>query len=321
MGQISFDIEHPLVTGLTAVNVGRYSITAAYVACFYDWVISLDQEVAFIHPAPWNAVKCAYLFCRYYPLAVAPFHFWGFVGDHEQRVCETYYPALYACTIPMILSAQFILMLRTYAFSGKKKWVLAVLSITLLGLLGVTIWVMSRELSLQLLFVLVNRTGCFAMSDQPTLSATGTVSVHTPLGYHLGIISIISTFFDFLNMFIVIRRCIQERGILGPLGQSFLKQGILVYVIMTASNVLAMVTFDSPQLMHDSKSIGPWFAYILPSTLACRLVLMLRRSASPTETELRFEYSHMINEALEMICEETPKNFIPSISTNDQALP
>jgi hypothetical protein len=38
-------------------------------------------------------------------------------------------------------------MLRTYAFSGKKKWVLAILSITLLGLVGFTIWVMSRELT------------------------------------------------------------------------------------------------------------------------------------------------------------------------------
>jgi hypothetical protein len=38
-------------------------------------------------------------------------------------------------------------MLRTYAFSGMKKWVLAILSITLLGLVGVTIWVMSKELS------------------------------------------------------------------------------------------------------------------------------------------------------------------------------
>jgi hypothetical protein len=47
-------------------------------------------------------VKCAYLFCRYYPLAIAPFHFWGFMGDHEKRVCESYYPALYYCTIPMV---------------------------------------------------------------------------------------------------------------------------------------------------------------------------------------------------------------------------
>ena len=39
-----------------------------------------------------------------------------------------------------------ILMLRTYAFSGRKRWVLAVLSIMFFGLFGVTVWVMSREL-------------------------------------------------------------------------------------------------------------------------------------------------------------------------------
>jgi hypothetical protein len=213
-------------------------------------------------------VKGAYLFCRYYPLAIAPFHFWGFMVDHEKRVCESYYPALYYCTIPTILSAQFILMLRTYAFSGMKKWVLAILSITLLGLVGVTIWVMSKELSLTLMFVLVDRTGCFALSDQPT---TGPISVHEPFDYHLGIISIIAAFFDFLNVFIVVRRCIQERDTLGPLSQSFVKQGILVYAIMTTSNVLTIGAVYSPQAMPEFINIGPAFAYILPSALSCRM--------------------------------------------------
>jgi hypothetical protein len=59
-----------------------------------------------------------------------------------------------------------------------------------------------------------------------------------------------------------VQRCIQERGTLGPLGQSFLKQGrssssqcrsvilillchvgILVYVVMTALNTLSIGTF------------------------------------------------------------------------------
>ncbi|KAN0135310.1 hypothetical protein V8E53_006875 [Lactarius tabidus] len=321
MGQISLNTENPLTTGFDDLTWAlQHHICMFYVACFYDWIISLDQEIAFIHPAPWNAVKCAYLFCRYYPLAIAPFHFWGFMGDHEKRVCESYYPALYYCTIPMILSAQFILMLRTYAFSGKKKWVLAVLSITLLVLLGVTIWVMSKELSLTLLFVLVDRTACFALSDQPTINSTGSILVRDPIDYHLGIISIIAAFFDFLNMFIVVQRCIRERGTLGPLSQSFLKQGIVVYVIMTASNVLSIGCLYSPQLLHDFQSIGPAFAYILPSALSCRLVLMLRRKASPTETELHFEHSHMINEALEMI-DVIPKNFIPSTSTDVQGQP
>ncbi len=55
-------------------------------------------------------------------------------------------------------------------------------------------------------------------------------------------------------------------------------------------------------------------------------VLMLRRKASPTETELRIEYSHMVNEALEMIAvelhtEETSEGFIQSISTDAEAQP
>ena len=53
---------------------------------------------------------------------------------------------------------------------------------------------------------------------------------------------------------------------------------------------------------------------------------MLRRKASPTETELRLERSHMVNEALEMIAvewksEETSMGFIQSISTDAQAQP
>lgn len=48
-------------------------------------------------------------------------------------------------------------------------------------------------------------------------------------------------------------------------------------------------------------------------------VLMLRRKASPTETEIRVEHSHLVNEALEMIAMERrpveiPEGFIPSIS-------
>ena len=47
----------------------------------------------------------------------------------------------------LLISSSVIIMLRTYAFSRKKKWVLAVLSITLLALVSATIWVISKELS------------------------------------------------------------------------------------------------------------------------------------------------------------------------------
>jgi len=51
-------------------------------------------------------------------------------------------------------------------------------------------------------------------------------------------------------------------------------------------------------------------------------LLMLRRKASPTETELRVEYSHVVNEALEMIAIEwRPEDDISSTSTDAHAQP
>ena len=51
-------------------------------------------------------------------------------------------------------------------------------------------------------------------------------------------------------------------------------------------------------------------------------VILLRRKARPTETELQVQYSHMINEALEMIAVEprtgdSADSVIPSIQTDD----
>ncbi|KAH9172074.1 hypothetical protein EDB89DRAFT_1014192 [Lactarius sanguifluus] len=295
-----------LVSGLDAVASGRYCMIAAYSACFYDWVISLDQEVALIYPAPWNSVKAAYLFCRYYPMAIAPFHLWGVVGNHEQRVCESYYHALAACAMPTLLSSQFILMLRTYAFSGRKTRVLVALSITYLGLAGVIIWVLSNELSLAPLFFFTKRNACLAISDEPNITVlVASVShgkvVPAPIAYRVGMISVLATFFDCLNILVVLWHWVRGRNTFGPLGKSFLRQGMLVYVVMTALNTLAICAFLSSYLVRHGLAASSLFSYILPSALACRLVLMLRQKASPTDTKLRLEYSHMVDDALEMI--------------------
>lgn len=43
--------------------------TVASVALyFYDWMLTLEMEVDFIWPAPWNLLKIAYLVQRYLPM-------------------------------------------------------------------------------------------------------------------------------------------------------------------------------------------------------------------------------------------------------------
>jgi hypothetical protein len=88
-------------------------------------------------------------------------------------------------------------MLRTYAFSGRKKAVLALLSIAFFGLVGVILWVISRELSR------LSRSHCspscipdswnrgFAVSDLPAADdilvtvIQGVDAVYVPIGYHM----------------------------------------------------------------------------------------------------------------------------------------
>ncbi|KAH9054028.1 hypothetical protein EDB83DRAFT_1156598 [Lactarius deliciosus] len=126
-------------------------------------------------------------------------------------------------------------------------------------------------------------------------------------------------------MLVVLWFWVQGRDTFGPLGKSFLKQGILVYVVMTALNALSLCAFFSSYLMYHGLAASSLFAYIMPSAMACRLVLMLRQKASPTETKLRLEYSHMVNDALEMIAvEQCPEEvsegmFTLSISTDAEA--
>jgi len=185
-------------------------------------------------------------------------------------------------------------MLRSYAFSGRRRLVLVALLTSFLSIVGYVVWVVSKELSLTALFLIDERSGCFATTNQPNAAD----SLRVIGAYQLGLISVFTAIFDCLNMFIVIWHCVQQRSTLGPLGQSFLKQGVVVYVIMTALNALTIGTYFTSDMLYQAQ--GSWFAYLLPSALACRLVLLLRRKASPTETELHIQYSHMIGEALEM---------------------
>jgi hypothetical protein len=47
----------------------------------------------------------------------------------------------------VLVTYSVILMLRTYAFSGRKIKILTILLITFFGLCGVIVWVISKELT------------------------------------------------------------------------------------------------------------------------------------------------------------------------------
>ena len=162
--------------------------------------------------------------------------------DHTASVCRLYYHALYACMIPTVRSvirptrqslnlryrccrlsvsntlsthpwaivftpdAPVILMLRSYAFTGRKRPILVVLSLSFFSIVGFAVWVMSRQLDcsspariirsllkpfqkpVSALFLINERSGCFATSNQPfsgSVEAVGAYQLGVRAGLYL----------------------------------------------------------------------------------------------------------------------------------------
>ncbi|KAA1469931.1 hypothetical protein DENSPDRAFT_835624 [Dentipellis sp. KUC8613] len=272
------------------IDVGRYSILACYTLIVYDWLISISDEYTLIHQARWTWVKAAYLWCRYYPLLVFPFHIWGWVVDHDGETCADIVHPLYATLIPLQLSAQVVLMLRAYAFAGRDSRILYGLCFGLAALLGVDIYVWGFDVQLvSTLFSVLGQSGCFATTD---ISASqGAI--------HISLTFLTAFAYDLLTMSIVIIHCFRIRSTQGSLGASFLTQGVLVFMSMTTLNIFSAAMYLSSNKTFNG--IGSYFALLLPDVLACRLVLMLRRRVSPTESVRQRECSQLVRDALELL--------------------
>ncbi|KAI0322004.1 hypothetical protein OF83DRAFT_1167912 [Amylostereum chailletii] len=322
---------HSSAVALTSVGAARYTLVAIFL---YDWAVwyvlhlttpsctSLNQfhvrrgfstEVELVHRSRWTPVKAAYLFCRYYPILVGPLFLWAFILDHGEQLCMDVFRPIYFCLIPVQMAPQLILVLRAYAFTGRKRGTLILLGFCLFSLFAASTIVFAHDLVLSTpLFEAVERSGCFAMTDVG--SDIG--------GWHLGAIFSGVFVLDALNVFIVIRHSIKDRATLGSLGEAFLKQGVIVYVCMTVVNIVSAVMYYIPA--RELNGIGSWLAWLLPSVLvnpvptlfrathvtdvstrgpsqACRLVLVLRRKASPTQSEVMHQMSVMVNQALELV--------------------
>jgi hypothetical protein len=278
--------------GATQLLIGRYSVTAVYVVQVYEWLIQLDDEWTLIHQARWTSVKIAYLFCRYYPLLVFPVYLWAWLGDHSSELCQKIIHPLYAFLVPFHLCPQGVILMRAYAFTGRNKFVLAILLPAYLAFITAFSWLLgSQFIYVKDLYFLFGTSACFAndkhAEDGPGFSYTRATRT--------GLVILGSFLLDSLMMSVVILHCIRIRSTQGTLGRTFLKQGAGVFVVMSGLNLLVASIYLGRNRQFDG--VGTPFLMILGPVLACRLVLMLRRTVSPSESEERRRQSCLVREA------------------------
>ncbi|KDQ62513.1 hypothetical protein JAAARDRAFT_462613 [Jaapia argillacea MUCL 33604] len=285
-------LSHYAEIGAWTTLVGRYGITAVYAVQVYEWLIAFDEEWEHIHQRRWTSVKMAYLFCRYWPLCVFPFHMWAWLGDHEQQTCAGIVRVLYALLIPCPLAAQAVMLLRAVAFTGRNSVVLGILGFGYSILTVLQIWIFGTHFVLvEEVFQEFGRSGCFA-NDKIAQEHIFIKQVALPTaGLFLAVF-----LFDVLSIGSIVVHYLRRRSLQIDLGKLFIEQGIAAFVVISVINILSAASYMDSTRVYMGMTLPA--AFIIPDIIACRLILTLRRRASRTEFDELQLQSLVVREAV-----------------------
>ncbi|KAF8876761.1 hypothetical protein BD779DRAFT_136442 [Infundibulicybe gibba] len=274
------------------VRRGRFLMTALYAILVYEWTLLFGQEYILIHrKRRWSSARVAFLVCRYYPLIVWPVLLWAFVQEHNWDICSRVVRPLYLFLIPFQLSSQAVVILRAWAFTGRKRITLVLLCAAYALLLAAEIWVFAD---------FRGSARAHPSSIHPILTnADGSDSLHAIIGnigcvrgladdnrvfaVRTGVLFIASCIVDCLCLLIIAIHCMRLGKFQGPLAQYFLAQGFGAFLVLGLIHITAAVLAFSGTARWAGAIAIP-VPLMLSNIVACRLILGLRRRASQDPT-------------------------------------
>ncbi|KAJ7493282.1 hypothetical protein B0H11DRAFT_2156296 [Mycena galericulata] len=264
-----------IVPALNTIQITRTGVLAVYVLSICEWWETLPTEVELIYPSRWNSIKVAYFLCRYYPLALWPLVIYAYAGDHTAHSCANMTQIVSILLLPMVT----VMLMRAYAFAGRKAKVLALLITVYAGLVGIDIWFFgTNAVSLpDIVYEALGGTGCFPDYGAPGPNR-GTRLIAA------------SSVMDLVSLSIIAIRSTR-----GSLGRIFLRQGFGAFTTVVAVHAIALGVYFDPQTYYNG--VGLPYVLVISNLIACRLILDLRRKALPTETEILRRHSHLVDDA------------------------
>jgi len=278
-------MDFPLVAALQTIEVTRHGVIAVYCLTIYEWLEGLPREIELIYPSRWSSIKLAYFLCRYYALLSWPIILFAYVANHTAQTCTTLmYPANIVL-LPMQLFAQGVMAMRAYAFTGRNKATLGILSVCFGALFAVEVWFFCVDVPPipTATYEILGATGCFP--NYP--NATGKA--------RLAIAMSASIFMDLVSLCVIFVYCARKGTIRGSLGRTFLSQGLFAFAVVLIVHSISMGMYYDPHSFHNG--VGLPCILVVSNIMACRVILDLRRKALPTETELLRQHSVLIEDA------------------------
>ncbi|TFK71405.1 hypothetical protein BDN72DRAFT_456445 [Pluteus cervinus] len=269
------------MSGLTAAP-------AMYTLMIYDFMLLFGQECRLIYTPGWNAVKVAYLCCRFYPMLIWPFFIWTWMGNHTFETCARIQTVRQLLMLPMTLAPQAVMIIRAWAFTDRNRTVLFVLCVFLCSLVGCQIWIYSQIEAGTKLFEFYNTAGCF--NDNSTPKGRQATK-------RIGLILLFSSLLDLVAVFVMLWHYFRTRHLRSPLGFILVRQAVTIFIIIAVLNAIAAASYLSTVFPAILTNMGLVFVLTVPNVLACRLLVQLRKHVSPSDSKRRRDISRVVREA------------------------
>ncbi|KAK7063944.1 hypothetical protein R3P38DRAFT_2821379 [Favolaschia claudopus] len=240
----------------------------------WDWLISIPREIKFVWRTHWTPVKAAYLFCRYWVIAVVPYLLYCFVSDHSLETCQKIYKIPVALAMWNQVGSESVLLIRTYAFFNRNIYVLWFLLCAMAGVIAYQLYVDTTQMLL-LGFVKppFDKGPCFPMSAPHSAHLLGMAFLCiAPL-----LFDTIVTFMTVWKAFTIRRR---NGGPNSRLIQTFLREGVFYYILISIANLINGIFYLQPRQVISAMNIP--LSVMMAPLLACRLILDLRERGSET---------------------------------------
>ncbi|EJD49488.1 hypothetical protein AURDEDRAFT_161594 [Auricularia subglabra TFB-10046 SS5] len=231
-------------------RITRSSHAAAYTLMVYDWLLSLEEERKFVIGSKLSFAKVVYLLSRYYPLATYPISMWVQIQDHNRTLCEKIYNLPMFLVIPNQVFAEFILILRTYAFTGGNRPLFVILCASLAAVAIYQAWVGATQSAL-----IPFGNGCFP--------------VDKGAARHLSGFFLSTLLFDSLITLVFVIYAIRvisfKSGVTNPITKLFIREGFAYFLCISAVNIANGVLNFQPNGAMATVNVP--MSLVLPSVL------------------------------------------------------
>ncbi|KAG8856347.1 hypothetical protein FRB96_006498 [Tulasnella sp. 330] len=162
-GKIELTLEF-YFTLVAQTNAARLSMIAGYTWVIYDWLITIDQEIAYVwsQPSGWKS-KALFGFTRYYGIILLTYDLIVLTGMWGTEFCHDYFFILGGGGLLLLFAVEGALQMRVFAlYNGNKKLMIFNLVFFVLDAISVVTLVMIDTASYTPLQTPPGLSGCFS---------------------------------------------------------------------------------------------------------------------------------------------------------------